>query len=54
MGLDGGQGGLICITIFRNLALLSTKVVLHMTQRASGKIVEFITKHPGHNDKDST
>ena len=38
-----GEGGLICITIFRNFARLSAaQVVLHMTQRASGKTAEFI------------
>ena len=50
-----GGWGLICITVFRNFALLSAaQVVLHTTQRASGEIVEFITKYPGHKDKDST
>ena len=57
-GVDGtgwGEWGLICITVFRNFALLSAaQVVLHTTQRASGEIVEFITKYPGHKDKDST
>ena len=38
-----GAGGLICITVFRNFALLSAaQFVLHMTQRASGETVEFI------------